>query len=223
MDDSERQITDGVQGGPAGEDLATRLTADQLAEMRESAGKQASPFIDPAQLGRVERFVACRHEWATAILGKPFRLRAITNRELVLLDLAAHTEPAPPEPRPPASHEPGRPPAEPAARCAAGAHEWARIAAAFPVRVSVAYNYSGPNHYESHVSGAEHIIVREPLHQGRLHRAADCPLCWTPSRAKHLLFDLADPTNRDRVPSCKRCLRTAYHITGFPPGSVLLS
>ncbi|MGW4528877.1 hypothetical protein [Amycolatopsis sp. NPDC004378] len=207
---------------------ATRLTDSQLATLREQAARTSSSFVDPAQLTRVERFVAGRHDWASAILGKPFILRAMTNRELVLLDLAAAAEPAPPEPpRPPAPWEPGYQPTNAdraaTARGEAAARAWAQLAKALPVPVSVAYNYSGPHHYEFHVSGAEHIIVREQLHAGRLHRDADRSLCWTPSRARHLLFaNLDDPADRVRVPSCKACLRTAYRITGLDPDDLLL-
>ncbi|UKD50777.1 hypothetical protein L3Q65_00335 (plasmid) [Amycolatopsis sp. FU40] len=226
MNDCGPRHTASGQTPAAAECPATRLTADQIAEMRERAGRTTSSFIDPAQLGRVERFVSGRHRWASAILGKPFRLRAMTHRELTLLDLAAHAEPAPPEPVHRVPEEPGAASVEPdraaAVRAGAAAYEWARLAAALPVRASVAYNYSGPHHYEFHVSGADHIIVREPLHLGRLHRAAGRSLCWTPSRAKHLLFDLDDPTNHDRVPTCKPCLRTAYRIASLNPARSLL-
>lgn len=198
--------------------MTTTLSPHQLAELRDRAARNVGSFIDPAQLSRVQRFVAGRRDWASAILGKPFSLRAMTTRELVLLDLAANAEPAPPEqPRPPAPQEPGYQPTA-ADRAAADRNEgaacaWARLVEMLPVRVSVAYNYSGPHHYELHVSGAEHIIVREPLHAGRLHRVADRSLCWTPSRAKHLLFaHLDDPADRNRVPTCKACLRIANRI-----------
>lgn len=206
----------------------TGLTETQLAELRTRAAGIACGFVDPTQLRRVEQFVTGRNPWASAILGKPFALRAMTNRDLVLLDLAAHAEPTPPEPpRAPAPWEPGYQPTEgeraATARSQAAARAWLRLVTALPVPVSVAYNYSGPHHYEFHVSGANHIIVREPLHAGRIHRHADRSLCWTPSRAQHLLFAyLDDPVDRDRVPTCKACLRIAYRVAGLTPVEDLL-
>jgi hypothetical protein len=197
---------------------ATRLTQEQLTALRDQAKQAVTGFVDPAQLQRVSSFVAGKHEWATAVLGSPFNLRSMTNRQLVLLDLAAAAEPEPPvRPRPPAPGEPGYVPSEAElARKAcweAKEREWQELAAAMPVKVSVAYNHSGPLHLENYVSGAEHIIVREPLTVGKLRRDARQSLCWTPSRAKHLLFCHYD-TPEDRVPSCKDCVRKAYKITG---------
>ncbi|HEX6359492.1 hypothetical protein [Actinophytocola sp.] len=206
---------------------ATRLSDAQLDELRVRARRVAGSLVDPAQLTRVTRFVAGRHAWAGAVLGKPFNLHRLTNAELVLLDLAAQAEPEPPvEPRPPAPWEEGYQPSERelavAARAQARAKEWDRVRAALPVPVTVLYNYSGPHHYEFHVSGADHIIVREALDAGRLQRAADQSLCWTPSRARHLSFDRVSPES-DRVPTCKACLRFAYRLVDEPPSEVLLA
>ncbi|OXM47521.1 hypothetical protein [Amycolatopsis alba] len=201
--------------------MTTALTASQLRHLREQAARTSTPFVDPAQLARVQQFVTGRHAWAEAILGKRFALRGMTCRDLVLLDLAARAEPFPPE-------QPRTPPVD-ASQCAAdirraaAATVWRQLAQALPVRVSVAYNYSGPRHLESYVSGAEHIIVREPLHAGRLHRDAGRSLCWTPSRARRLFFShLDDPADRDRIPTCKACLRITYRLIGITPDGILL-
>ncbi len=199
----------------------TILTDSEIRELREKSARTSSPFIDPVQLARVQQFVSGRHGWASAILGKPFALRAMTHRDLVLLDLAARAEPSE-QPRTP-TVELGEP-ARPRGRRPAAAKAWQQLATALPVTVSVAYNYSGPRHLETYLSGAEHIIVRAPLHAGRLHRDAGRSLCWTPARARHLLFPhLDDPADRGRIPTCKACLRTAYRLTGLTPDGILLA
>jgi hypothetical protein len=201
---------------------ATRLADDEVARLRRQAGTANLSFVDPAQLLRVERFLVGRRAWAAAILGKPFSLRAMTNREVVLLDLASQAEPEPPEPdQPPAPRESGYQPSAryraELARQETAQRQWRQLAEALPVAVSVAYNYSGPHHYEFHVSGANHIIMREHLGAGRLQRDAGKALCETPSRSRHLLFCHRDAPE-DRVPTCKACLRIAYRITGLSPG-----
>jgi hypothetical protein len=208
---------------------ATRLTDAQLAELRDRARRVAGSFVDPAQLTRVAGFVAGRHAWASAVLGKPLNIRALTNTELAMLDLAAEAEADPPaEPRSPAPWEAGYQPTNSElakrARRRAQDEEWRRLAAALPVAVRIAYNYSGPHHYEGHVSGAEHIIVRAALDAGRLQRAADQSLCETPSRTRSLWFDVFDEA-RDpvRIPTCKACLRFAYRLAGLPPTELLLA
>lgn len=157
-------------------------------------------------------------EWMSAVLGRPVNgRRRLSWTELVLLGLARDVESEPPVP------------ARVLAECERAALEerrraehlqqqvdaWASLRARLPVWVSVAYNGSGRHHYELHVSGAQHIIVREPLHFGRIHRDANRSLCWTPSRAKHLLFENLDIPS-DRIPTCKACLRTAERIAQAP-------
>jgi hypothetical protein len=203
---------------------ATLLTAEHLDLLRTQADRSTSPFVDPAQLTRVSRFVTGRHAWATAILGAPFDLHRMTNRQMNLLDLAAQAEPEPPTPpRPPAPWEPGYvlSPAEQrdADRVAAADAEWARLQAAMPVPVSVAHNFSSRHHYEFYVQGADHIIVWAELRIGRLHRTARDSLCETPSRRRSLLFANAE-LERDgqehkgerTLPTCRTCLRIARHI-----------
>lgn len=192
---------------------ATTLTDGDLAELRDRAGREATGFIDPARLNRVEHFISGRCAWAQAVTGRPsFTSRTMTERELALLDLAAEAEPQPPTPAPkPVKASPRESAWE--ARQLAAAREWETLRAALPVPVIVAYNYSGPHHYEFHTSGADHILVQGPVDVGRLHRTAGQALCETPSRARHLLFD--STTTQDsvsRVPTCKACLRVAGRI-----------
>ncbi|AUI58427.1 hypothetical protein [Amycolatopsis sp. BJA-103] len=69
--------------------------------------------------------------------------------------------------------------------------------------VSVAYNYSGPRHLETYLSDAEHSIVRAPLHaEAPAPRRRTLALCWTPARARHLLFPrLSSSSVRETAPA----------------------
>ncbi len=194
---------------------ATRLSDETLSELRARARREAGRFIDPRLLpGLSAKAARAYPEWVSAVIGHQIHdVRRVSWPELVLLGLACDAEPEPPVPaRVLAERE--RAASEERRRAnwlEEKRQEWAALRAALPVKVSVAYNYSGPHHYEFHLSGANHIIVREPLHVGRLRRDADRSLCWTPSRAKHLLFDHLD-TLDERIPNCKACLATAARI-----------
>jgi hypothetical protein len=100
---------------------------------------------------------------------------------------------------------------------------WAAIHTALGFTVEVAYNYSGPNHLETWTQGAVHILVVEDLRVGRLSRSAGQSLCWTPSRAGHLLFDGGTVAAEKRVPTCKACIRQAAKLAGGKPTEVLES
>lgn len=197
--------------------VATLLTETDLIALRAQAA-QAIRYIDEAQLRRVRTFTAGRTEWAAAILGRPFTLRGLRNNaEIVLLDLAAEREPHPPtRPRPKPAPVPIPPdPRDPG---------WQQLRAALPVPLWVAYNYSGPRHFELYHSGADHIVLDEPLIHRTLRRSAGDALCESPSRAAHLQFEpSARNLDVDRIPTCKRCLRTAYWITGLTHDSSLFS
>jgi hypothetical protein len=209
---------------------ATRLTEEQLTELRTRAAAKTSPFVDPAQLNRVAQFVAGREEWATAITGRPFTLRAMTNLELRLLDLAAETEPAPPAPpRQPRPWEDGYVPSEheraDADLRAARATEWTQLRAALPVPVRVVHNYTSRRHTENHVQGIEHILVVEEVRAGRLHREVGRALCFTPSKRRdhrYLSLNDWDPGDDDRLPTCAQCLRIAYRLTDRAVNGALL-
>lgn len=198
-------------------DRATRLPDDTLAELRARARREAGPFVDPRLLPGLQAKTARAYpEWVSAILGRQVHdVRRVSWAELVLLGMASDAEPEPPVP---ARVLAAREQIAIEERQRAGwleekRREWATLRASLPVKVSVAYNYSGPHHYEFHLSGANHIILREPLLVGRLRRDAHRSLCWTPSRAKHLLFaHIDDPADRARVPNCKACLRVAVRI-----------
>lgn len=195
--------------------MATALTSQQLTDLRAEAAKQSRSPVDPRQLQRVTEFASSHREWASSILGRPFNgIRSLRGLELALLDLAAEAEPEPPAPvRLPAQPSPAEIAAAESARSADAA--WGDLVERFPVRVGVAYNFSGPLHVETYASGADHIILLADVRAGRLHRAEGRSLCHTPSRSRHLLFD---PTQihppADRTPTCKECIRTAYRIVG---------
>lgn len=198
-------------------DRATHLSDETLSELRARARREAGPFVDPRLLPALTaKTVRAYPEWVSAVLGRQVHdVRRVSWAELVLLGLAYDLEPEPPVPaRVLAERERLAQKERQHAEWLEQKHkEWAALRASLPVKVSVAYNYSGPHHYEFHLSGANHIIVREPLLVGRLRRDADRSLCWTPSRAKHLLFaHLDDPADRARVPNCKACLRIAARI-----------
>lgn len=198
----------------ADEPRATNLTDETLAQLRDRARREAGPFIDPVRLPQLKRIVVgAQQEWMSAVLGRPVHdWRRIDWSELVLLGLARDAEPVPPVP-----------PRVLAARdtCAEQrraqvtmaqdrAGSWQDLRSRLPVKVEVAHNYTSHRHVEGYVQGADHIIVLEDLHDGRLHRAAGRPLCWTPSRAANL--EVFDDAGDHRVPGCQACLRTAERI-----------
>lgn len=109
---------------------------------------------------------------------------------------------------------------EAARRVAALDGEWRLLCEALPVPVMVAYNYSGGLHLESYTSGADHIIVCEPVTVGRFSRLAGNALCTTESTARRQDFSAPDEPDRRR-PTCKACLRRAARLTGRPAGLLL--
>lgn len=209
---------------------ATALSGQQLAALREQAAARSTSFVDPAQLRRVQEFTSGRPEWASAIIGRPFSLRAMTGRELVLLDLAAQAEPTPPAPPRAAKvweagYEPTEAERAAAERRAARFGEWAALRELLPVPVRVVHNYTSRRHTENHVQGVEHILVTTGLHVGRLHRAAGRALCFTPAKARdhrHMSLDSWEPRDDERLPTCVACIRTAYRLTDRDPSGGLL-
>jgi hypothetical protein len=207
---------------------ATMLDDARLAKLREQARREAGSFVDPRQLARVTAFVATRRAWATAVIGRPFNPRTMTCRDLVLLDLAAHAEPNPPVP--PRLARPGEPGYVLSDRERLLAQhqrdmtqEWEQLKAALPFDCVVAHNYQSRHHYEFYVQGADHIIVWEAVHVGRLHRAKGDALCETPSRSRSLYFPHAYIDRKEFYPSCKTCVRIAARITGHSVDTLLRS
>lgn len=100
---------------------------------------------------------------------------------------------------------------------------WASLWRRLPVYVGVAYNYSGPHHYETYTSGAVHIIVCADFTHGRVVRRKGQALCTTASVARHQLFADFGDHPAGRVATCKACLRLAARVVGVPVPAVLLA
>lgn len=93
---------------------------------------------------------------------------------------------------------------------------WEELKSKLPFTTRVAYNYSGSRHTATYLSGADHIITMEPMKVGRINREARRALCETPSRSRHLLFELSGGTHLDPdTPSCKRCIEIAAKVLGI--------
>ena len=199
--------------------MSTRLSAATIAELRKRATLAAGPFVDPVVFRRLQQWAPSSHpEWAAAILGRPFTgIRYVSNADLLLLDLAHTAEPDPPPSAAllAARAELQRTSAEQLERRWAALAAWQTTRAALPVRVDVVHNYTSARHTETHVQGVDHAIVREPLHVGRLHRDPGQTLCWSPSRAQHLVH-FSDHYD-DRIPDCRLCLRIIARLA--PEGS----
>jgi hypothetical protein len=194
------------------EPRATALTPAELDELRARAAREAGPFVDPDVQ---RRFRVHNPEWATEILGGPYRgPYGVTWPELYLLHLAVQAEPTPPPPPRATAARAARELEEAAARRAAAeeaAHrerEWRELVAALHqagVRVEVRHNYTSHRHLELYTQGADHVYLLDALHVGRLHRDAGTALCHTPSNARNLEY--LEPTTDGRLPSCQTCLR----------------
>jgi hypothetical protein len=200
----------------------------EYGELRAAADRRAGPFVDPVDVHhRIPALVDRRgHDWVRAVLGRGYGgPAALYGSDMELLKLADERGLDPPLP----AHIV-------AARAAARAREeeeerrraelirlrdaeWDALREALPVRVDVYHNYTSHRHYDGYVQGVDHIVVKEELHVGRLHRDKGRPLCWTPSRADDLVvFD--DPGDHRR-PECKACIRTACRLTGVEAPTLL--
>lgn len=99
--------------------------------------------------------------------------------------------------------------------------EWAQLRAELPVEVEVvqyvtlARLHSGERRY------GEHIIVRDDLRVGRLHRAYNTTLCTTPSYTPDGPRT-AIASAEDLYPTCPICLGTAYRVAKRPRSRLLL-
>lgn len=218
-------MTESIDGLPWS--TFTRLAADHLAEIRARAARE-DRLVDPRALREYSaRVELAPRRWAQAVLGRPFTgVRSDSYRAFLTLAYALDAEPNPPA-DPIATEE--------AARHAAARREreqvldlgrqkreaaWNRLRAALPVRVDVRYNYSGPLHIGHYHSGADHIVLRDDLTVGRLHRSAGSALCTTPTRSRHQHFDDTG-RDEDRQPTCRACLSTAARVVGTPEAAGL--
>jgi hypothetical protein len=196
------------QGAPR----ATRLDDVDLADLRLLAREMAGPHTDPSVINGIRSWWRAGHRaWSEAIVGREFAgLRDLTWKELYLLHVAHDAEPTPPV----AAAARVAPKTVSAARAVweEAEREWKAIAAAFPVAVHVAHNYTSHRHNDGFTQGGDHIVVREALRAGRLVRPAGRPLCCAEASAR-LAWDLKEiPPSEPNVPNCKGCIRTAYRI-----------
>jgi hypothetical protein len=203
---------------------ATNLTPEQLDHLRVSAYAERSPFIDPAAF-RAVREAQFYSEWATAILGHPYKgWNHVEPWEITLLALALKAEPDRPVPAAEvARQEQRRVEREAINLAAAKAYQaeldvWHALRDRLPISVTVGHNWT-LGHYDGYVTGREHIVAQEDLAIGRLHRKAKQVFCETPSKTASGTRN-KDPLRgvdrhndgEDRIPTCKPCLRIAERI-----------
>jgi hypothetical protein len=193
---------------PTYPDYADLLAAAQ-ASVRADGG-----FVDPVKLRRCDNLHRSR-DWRISVLGHDNGCSLLDMHMLLLADARGLEPPMPQWLVDLRAEQDARRFAEEEARKAlqlARDREWRALVEALPVPVHLAYNYSGPNHYESWTQGAIHILVGEDLHVGRLRRSCREALCTVESNAHQQ--DFARPAcPEDRHPSCKRCIRTACRLT----------
>ncbi|MGC0418373.1 hypothetical protein [Embleya sp. AB8] len=200
---------------------ATHLTPERIAELRDTARREAGPFVNPKVLNTPIH----NAEWASTILGRAYcGPRSVTWQERYLLYIATRAEPAPPPP-PRATAARARYRAEEETRRTV-AHEkhrklvavWEAMAETLRkrhgVRVEVRHNYTSSRHLDGFTQGVDHVYLLDALTAGRLRRDAGRVLCWTPSRARDL--QVLDDPNDDRLPTCRACLRIAHGLTNRP-------
>ena len=201
---------------------ASVLDEATLAQWRAAAQAEASQLVDPAMLRDAQQLMPlATDEWLSRTLGRPATTRAwmtMSNPELAvavraLLADRAHLEALRKAQRAERQRtaEQGRRAAEAAAQ--AERDEWAALAATLPVPVEVWHNWTA-RHLDGYEQGADHIVVLEDLHAGRMHRTARSSLCWTPSRAHQLRHVTPNVGDERRLPDCKACLRHAQRLAG---------
>lgn len=196
------------------------LDAVTLARMRADAERgHSSRHMDPALVREAERFLpGMSTEWLTYVVGRPvMTYRYFTTAELILAVAAAKADAEYLREAQAARYAAWEQERKANAARAASAHQreadaWDALRAALPVPVSVWHNWTA-RHYDGWIQGADHAVVLEDLHAGRLHRQAKDPLCWTPSRAHQLRHVTPNGTDDERrIPDCKACLRTARQL-----------
>jgi len=194
-------------------DLHARATASAAAD---------GWFVDPVKFRRWQSLHR-GHDWTISVLGHNQQHSLV---EIHMLLIADDWNLQPPLPRWLTEQRAEQQRREAARRAANDARiaalrgEWTSLWTALPVPVTVAYNYSGPNHREGWCQGAAHILAAADLRAGRLHRVAGSALCTVSSNAKHQDFADGQPPE-DRWPTCKACLRTASRLTGCDVSTLL--
>lgn len=221
---------DGVRRAPVTaaqpQERPTRLTKEEIADLRSRAIGEAGPFGNPRIVAQP---ITHPWSWATAILGRPYGgPRTITWPERYLLHLAMQAEPEPPA-RQATHREPVEPQAHPdphrvergrirATQCADDAREWAAIVQACPVPVTVHSNLNGPGRTRKgmNIGALAHVVPVQDAVSGRNRRhPADRALCESPDRARPRR--LGEP--HDGPATCVSCLRTTplLRLPGAPP------
>ena len=191
-----------------------------LAKMRAEARANASPFVDPALFRAAEALMhLASDEWLARVLRRPVAVPAwhfFSNDELDLAVRAIRADRAHLEAARKARQDAWLRTAEECRREIAAAaqaerDEWRALQDRLPVPAEVWHNWTA-RHLDGDEQGADHIVVLEDLHVGRLHRAANLPLCWTPSRAHELRHVSGNVGDERRLPDCKACLRHAERL-----------
>lgn len=196
-----------------------------LRAMAEESVRRDGRFIDPVKR-RMYALLPGGYDWRVSVLGHD-RSVGLVDMHMLLLAHGQDVEPPMPawlaELRAKARESVRRQRAEFAARLRALDEAWELIWRKLPVRVGVAYNYSGPNHYESYQQGAVHILlINQGVQVGRAVRSQGGAMCTTRSTARHQVWaDMGDPPDK-RVPTCKACIRFAARVAGVEVPQVLL-
>jgi hypothetical protein len=209
------------------------LTDERLVELREAARREASDgrFIDPVLFRQTAGMIGTvPADWLMRVYGEPFASRSQLPWWVSVLVLRAREEDAAHlaelEAARTAAAQRIREEEAAAARAQGEAQlsEWRALQERLPVRTFAAHNWT-VGHYDGYVSGADHIVVLEPLDVGRLHRATGKSLCETPSKARsgtarrpnplrHLENDPDSASDPNRIPTCRACLRIAERLAG---------
>lgn len=186
-----------------------------LAGMRAEAAADRSPFIDPATFREAQVVLAgIDPAWLDRVAGHPVRSWGhLTSAELTVAVRAAKADAAylravVDERAARAREESQRRAEADAAVAQAIRAAWEALRERLPVPVAVCHNWTA-RHLDGYEQGADHIVVLSDLDAGRLHRKANHPLCWTPSRDHELRHVGANAGDETRVPDCKACLRHA--------------
>lgn len=194
-----------------------------LLEMARESVRRDGGFVDPVKL-RMAQQLRHRSDWATSVLGGDYS-NSLLGMHMLLLAHGQDIDPPLPawlaEVR--EKQEAARRREEQAAAALAAKQDavWALLWRRMPVYVGVAYNYSGPHHYESYTSGAVHVILCADLTVGKIRRVKGWALCTTESAVRHQLFAGFGDHPSARRPSCKACIRMACRIVGVDRDEVL--
>ncbi|MGV9267396.1 hypothetical protein ACWDRR_22345 [Kitasatospora sp. NPDC003701] len=205
--------------GPVDPDRPTRLTDEQITELRDRARREAGPFVNPALVHATRYFH--NRDWAAAVTGTAdFSIGHWPT--LYLLHIAMQAEPEPPVTRAQLADHAA---AEERVRTAetmrvlreqrtaerhrAEADEWAVAVRGCLVKVVVRENRHG------RVRGGarerlRHVVPISEAASGRGRRhLAGRALCETPNRARPLQL-VDEPV--DEPATCRRCLAYVAQI-----------